>query len=369
MSLYRAGVIRLERDVATDYRWVVVDEDLQINFSLHQALSLYLVEALALLDPAEEDYTLDVVTLVESILEDPRVVLLKQTDRAKQELLGRLKGEGVQYEERMERLEEVTHPKPRADFVYSTFNRFREAHRWVAGEAIRPKSIAREMFEGYVPFADYVRLYGLQRSEGVLLRYLSQFYKTLVQSVPERLRDAGVYDVMGFVRSTLERTDSSLLEEWESLLHPEILAAGRAEREAAKEAVRAHELLDDPRVFAARVRAELHQLVRALGRRDWEEAAAGVRPDPDDPEGPWTPERFEAAMAPFFEEYGDLELTPEARQAHWTVIDRQGPRSWRLRQTLLDSAGDHLWALEGRVELGVGASLEGPLIHLQRIGE
>jgi hypothetical protein len=371
-SLYRAGVVRMQRDTATDYLWVVVDEDLQTNFSLHQALSLWLVETLGRLDPGAPDYPLDVLTLVEAVLEDPRIVLLKQADRAKTELIGRLKAEGVPYEERIARLEEVTHPKPLAEFVYETFNRFRDQHRWVRGEAISPKSIGRELFEGFLSFGDYVRLYGLHRSEGVLLRYLSQLYKTLVQSVPERARDEGVYDEIGFLRSLLERTDTSLLDEWESLLHPELHAREIADRRAAKEALRAHELLDDPKAFTARVRAELHQLVRALARRDWEEAAAGVRPgDPDDPSGPaapWTPERFEAALAPFHAAYAEILFTPEARQAHWTVIDPTGPRAWRVRQTLLDPAGDHLWHLEGAIDLTAGASFEGPLVRLRRIG-
>ena len=372
-SLYRAGVLRMQRDSSTDYLWVVVDEDLQTNFSLHQALSLYLVETIGRLDPQAPDFHLDVLTLVESILEDPRAVLLKQADRAKGELIGRLKGEGVPYEERMERIKEVTHPKPRAEFVYETFNRFREQHRWVRGEAISPKSIGREMFEGFFSFGDYVRLYGLQRSEGVLLRHLSQLYKTLMQSVPERDRDAGLYDALGFFRTVLERTDTSLLDEWESLLHPELHAKEIAARQAAKDALRAHELLDDPRAFTARVRAEMHQLVRALAHRDWEEAAAGVRPgDPDDPalaEAHWPPERFEAALAPFFAEYEEILFTPEARQAHWTVIDETASRTWRIRQTLLDPAGDHLWYLEGVVDLTTGHSLEGPLVELRRIGE
>jgi superfamily II RNA helicase len=367
-SLYRAGVVRTKRDTASDYLWVVVDQDLQTNFSLHQALSLYLVETLGRLDPQAPDYHLDLLTLVESILEDPRVVLLKQADRAKGDLIARLKAEGVPYEERMERIREITHPKPLAEFVYETFNRFREQHRWVRGEAISPKSIGREMFEGFLSFADYVRLYGLPRSEGVLLRYLSQLYKTLLQSVPERARDEGLYDALGFFRAVLERTDTSLLDEWESLLHPELHAREIAERQAAKDALRAHELLDDPRAFTARVRAEMHQLVRALAGRDWEEAAAGVRPAAD-PEEVWTPERFEAALAPYFAEYEEILFTPDARQAHWTVIDTTAPRTWRVRQTLLDPAGDHLWHLDGVIDLGSGHSLDGPLVELRAIGE
>jgi len=178
-SLYRAGILEMARDTRSDYLWVVVAQGLQWDFSLHQALSLYLIETLGQLDMQGETYTLDLLTLVESILEDPDVVLRRQVDKLKQELVAQLKADGMQYEERMERLEEVTHPQPLKDFLYGSFNRFKGDHPWVGSKEIRPKSIGREMFEGFMSFADYVKRYGLQRSEGVLLRYVSQLYKTL----------------------------------------------------------------------------------------------------------------------------------------------------------------------------------------------
>ncbi len=153
----------------------------------------------------------------------------------------------MDYEQRMERLDEVTHPKPLSDFIYGTFNRFRGEHPWVGGQDIRPKSIGREMLEGYMSFADYVKRYGLQRSEGVLLRYLSQLYKTLNQSVPELSKNEPVLDALGFFRTLLEHTDTSLLEEWESLLHPELRAAARrAKRKTATETLWIEELAPRP---------------------------------------------------------------------------------------------------------------------------
>ncbi len=364
-SLYRAGVIQMVRDSRSAYRWVVVNEELQWDFSLLQALALYLVEALALLDRESPAYAPDLVGLVEAILEDPQVVLYRQVDRLKADLVARLKAEGVPYEERMERLDEVTHPKPNADFIYSTFDHFRQQHPWVGGETIRPKSIGREMFEGYMSFDQYVRLYGLQRSEGVLLRYLSQLYKTLGMSVPETAKTAEVYEIEGFFRTLIEHTDTSLLEEWESLLHPELLLQRAEERAAARRAFRVYELFHDPKAFAARVRAEMLQLVRALAAGDYEEAVSCVRPDPDDP---WTPDRFEAALAPYREEYGEILFTPEARQAHRTVIEKTGERTWDVSQVLVDPAGDDLWALQGTIDFTVGTGFEGPLVRLRRIG-
>ncbi|MFP5284195.1 MAG: DEAD/DEAH box helicase, partial [Thermoanaerobaculia bacterium] len=280
-SLYRAGIIKMKRDTVGDYLWAVVAEDLQWDFSLHHALSLYLVETIGLLEPESETYALDLMTLVESILEDPDVILRKQVDKIKQELVAQLKADGIQYEERMERLEEVTHPKPLSDFLYGTFNRFRGEHPWVGGHDVRPKSIGREMYEGYLSFADYVKRYGLQRSEGVLLRYLSQLYKTLDQTVPEYAKTAEVWDALGYFRALLHHTDTSLLEEWESLLHPEIRLM-RLQRHQAAEALWLKQLLADPKAFAARIRAELHLVVRALAEKEWEDAAAAVLQDPDD---------------------------------------------------------------------------------------
>ncbi|HSN87796.1 MAG TPA: DUF3516 domain-containing protein, partial [Thermoanaerobaculia bacterium] len=365
-SLYRSGIIRMKRDTAASYLWAVVAEDLQLDFSLHHVLSLYLVETLGSLEPASETYVPDLITLVESILEDPDAVLRKQVDKLKQELVARLKADGVEYEERMERLEEVTHPKPLSDFIYGTFNHFRGKHPWVGGQDIHPKSIGREMFEGYMSFADYVKRYSLQRSEGVLLRYLSQLYKTLDQTVPEPVKTEDVWDALGFFRALVEQTDSSLLEEWEGLLHPEILVRTR-HREAAREILWLQELLADPKTFTARVRAEMHLLVRALSLKDWEEATNLVKQDAEEPETLWDADRFEAALAPFFEEYGELLFTPESRRHQWTHIRPTGDRTWDVTHTLLDPQGDNLWAIQGTIDLRNPEEVEGPIVRVGRI--
>src|SRR5690606_15729933 len=135
------------------------------------------------------------------------------------------------------------------------------------------------------------RRYGLQRSEGVLLRYLSQFHNTLVQSIPESARDDELWDAIGFFRAMLARVDSSLVEEWEEILRP---GAVRPDRPAPPP--RPYDLARHPRALAARIRGELHQLVRALAARDWEAAVASVQANPEDP---WDEARFEAALAPF----------------------------------------------------------------------
>jgi hypothetical protein len=357
-------VLKLRRDTRGGYLWVVVDEELQREFSLHQALSLFMVEAIGGLDPESPEYALDLVSVVESVLEDPDVILRRQVDKLRDELVAKMKAEGIPYEERMERLEEVTHPKPGAERIYAAFADFRRRHPWLGDEVIRPKSIGRDLLERYLSFGDYVRLYGLQRSEGVLLRYLSQLYRTLVHSVPERAQTEAVIEVAAVFRTLIEHTDTSLLEEWESLLHPELRIQRAEGRARAREALRAWELLHDPRAFAARVRAEMHALTAALARGEWEEAADAVRQDPGDP---WTPERFEAAMRPLLAEYGFLDFTPRARQASLTRLEQTAPRRWEVTQNLLDREGEGSWHLRGVIDLSAGATLEGPLVRLHGI--
>ncbi|MDL2716711.1 MAG: DUF3516 domain-containing protein [Acidobacteriota bacterium] len=365
-SLYRAGVIGLAD--GHPYR-VVVAEDLQWDFSLHQALSLFALSALGELDPASPTYAVDALTVVESILENPDVILRRQVDKAKGRLIAELKEEGVPYEERMARLEEVTHPKPLADLLYGAFNAFRTAHPWTAGSDVSPKSIGREMFETFAGFSDYVKSYGLERSEGVLLRYLSQLYKTLDQTVPEAAKTDELWDVLGFFRSLVGETDASLLEEWERMRHPELLLAertGDAQPAKRKEATWLTELLANPRVFAARVRADAQLLVRALARKDWEEAAERVFEGAD--ESRWDAARFEAAMEPFFAEYGELASGSEARLHHLTQLKSTGPRQWDVTQTLVDPKGDHTWAIFAGIDLRDDGAPDGPILRIRRIG-
>ena len=367
-SLSRAGIIEMVKDAVSDYRWVVVNEKLQWDFSLFHALSVYLVEAIALLDTSSETYALDVITFVEAILEDPAVILRSQLNRAKEELLARLKAEGATYEERVARLDEVTYPQPNLELIESSFADYRQVHPWIRAAAIRPKSIGREMYEGYWSFADYVRLYGLQRSEGVLLRYVNQLYKTLVQSVPTWARTDELLDAMGYLRSMLENVDTSLLEEWESLLHPEVRLEHRGDSRAAHRDLVLAELTADPKVFAARVRAELHGLVRALAAGDWESAAAAVRSDPAHPEGPWTPERLEAALRPFLERYDRIVFDARARLADATTITLAGHLRWEVTQTIHDPEEENLWCAAGIVDLAAPDALDGPLVTLVRVG-
>ncbi|MEM8997835.1 MAG: DUF3516 domain-containing protein, partial [Acidobacteriota bacterium] len=366
-SLGRAGIIKALKDTQSSYYWIVVDEELQWDFNLFQALALYLVEAIEVLDPEDLEYALDAVTVTESILENPNVVLFRQRDKMRTEAIGRMKAEGIRYDERMAKLEEIDHPKPILEFIEATFESFRQAHPWVRGEDIRPKSIGRDMYEGYYTFNRYVRYYGMQRSEGVLLRYLSQLYKTLVQTVPERAKTEAFYDVLGFFRTMLEHVDSSLIEEWESMLHPELQMDKDAQREARRE-LRAYELFHDPKAFVARVRAELHLLVSELAEGDFEAAVSAVWPGPEDSEYRWDEGRFQESLEPFLASYGQLVFNHGARASQHTRVRQTSPRTWDFSQVLVDPEGDNQWYLAGEIDLQDPKALEGKLLRLRHLG-
>jgi len=363
-SLEHAGIIRMVKDTDSSFYWVVVNDELQFDFSLFHNLSLFLVEAIEGLDPEDPDFALDLLSLVESVLEDPTIVLRRQLDVIKTELVNRLKAEGVSYDERMNQLDQVTPPQPRADYLFAVFERFRALHPWVGGDMIKPKSIGREMVEDYLDFGDYVKKYGLHRFEGVLLRYLSQLYKTLDQNVPDFVKDDAVLDVVGYFRSMLERVDTSLIEEWEGLRHPELRLEGVDDTHQAHRILAVEELRTDERKLAARVRAEMRTLVRALSQRDWEAAEAGVR-QPEDEDDRWPEQRFSEAMAPYFERFDTLVFDHRARLNDTTVISREGDKRWKITQNLFDPEDENLWYIEGEVDLDEWDG--GPLVAISEI--
>ena len=215
-SLHRAGIVRMAPSRGNGYG-VEADRDLQFEFSMHQNLSLYLVSTLEMLDPDDPDYALDLLSLVEAILDNPEIVLREQARKLRDELAARLKAERVPFEERMERLREVTHPRPLVDLIEPTFEEFRRLHPWVQGDSIRPKRVGREIFEDTLGFGEFISRYGLQRSEGIVLRYLSQLFKVLSRGVPDRFKTAAVFDQLGCFHALLDRVDRSLLDEWERL--------------------------------------------------------------------------------------------------------------------------------------------------------
>ena len=364
-ALRHAGLIELRRIEGFPGAYVRPAPHLQKDFSLHHTLALYLLDTLPRLPRDSETYALDLLSMVESILEDPDPILWKQLDKARGEAVSRMKAEGLEYDERMAKLEEVEYPKPNRDFVYATFNEFAAKHPWVGQENIRPKSVTREMVERLSTFDDYVREYELQRSEGLVLRYLSECYKALVQTVPEGYRDEAADDVIAFVRATVRGVDSSLVDEWERLRDPSAAPVERAQVAPGELLASVPRALDaDPRAVAARVRNELHRLVKALANKFWDDAAAAIF----QPAGEWPAKRIEAELAPYYAEHPYIDQRPTSRRPEHTFLEKTGPKTYTVRQRLVDEAGEVDWMVEATIDLAVERGEEAPLVELVRVG-
>jgi superfamily II RNA helicase len=346
-SLIEAGIVAVDADT----RRPVVHVDLQEDFSLHHALSLWLIDTLDRLDPEAPTHALDVLTLVESILEDPDYILRQQLEALKRVKLGELKAAGVEYEQRIEELEKLEHPKPLREFVYDTFNAFAREHPWVRGDDARPKSIAREMFERFMDFNEYVREYELGRAEGTLLRYLSDVYKALVQTVPAPVKTPAIEDIEVFFRAMIRAVDSSLLDEWERLRSGEGQAEAKDDADGA--APGEADVTRDEQGFTVLVRNTLWRLLRALARKDWAAAAEGVAESSE--EGPWPAERFARAFAPFFEQHAAIRTDADARAPSRTQLEKKSDR-WEVVQVIADDAGDDDWTIRGWIDLEASAA-------------
>jgi superfamily II RNA helicase len=349
-SLLERGIIESAPREASGRR-LRVNVDLQEDFSLHQALSLFLIDTCPLLDRESPDYPFDLLTLCEAIVEDPEPILRRQVDRLKGAKLEEMRAAGVPYEERMEKLEEVEHPKPLREFLYEHFNAFKAAHPWVEQENVRPKSIAREMFERYQSFADYIREYGLERSEGLLLRHLAQTWKVLAQTVPDAVKTEPVIEMEEYFRELIRGIDSSLLEEWERLRNPGWVAAETTDKPARPQS---YDLLRDRAAFGRLLRGAVLGFLQDVAARDWEAAAARVDPEPptegERPEGSLTglARRIEDEFRPYFEARGRFRLDPEGRAAKHLHVD-ETPEIWDLAQVLVDPDEQNDWEVRLRL--------------------
>jgi hypothetical protein len=335
---------------------VVVDENLQDDFSIDRSLGLWLVAAIDALDPAHEDHAIDLVSLVEAVQDHPRPVLRAQVHAIKGRMIAEMKAAGLDYDARMEKLEDVTWPQPKGDWILEIFRLYREHHPWIDDEAVRPKAVLREMLASWAGFNEFVHEYGLARVEGVLLRYLSGCWRTLSKGVPEAAKTDSIIEIEQWLRALLARTDSSLIAAWEQIQSDEADALGLDLGE------RHVDISEDPRRFKARVRAELHLLVRALSIGDDVEAA--ILCGDDD----WSDGRVAEALAPFVEEYGQRPIFDHrSRLAHRTIVEKTGPHQWRVVQTLLDPEDHGEWSVVGRVDLRSDTDPPGRIIEVTDI--
>ena len=353
-----------------------VNVDLQDDFSMNQTLSLYLMDTLQLLDPASPEYALDLITLVEAILENPEIILRKQLDRLKTEKLNEMKMAGIEYEQRMAELEKLEYPKPQRDFIYGTFNAFAALHPWVGEENIRPKSIAREMFEDYRSFSDYVRGYDLQRSEGLLLRHLNSVFKVLAQTVPDAAKTEEVRDLELYLGAMLRQVDSSLLEAWEKMRDGDYRPQETQELRPPGSEEADLDITRDRKAFTAAIRNRIYSFLRGLVVGDWEEACGLLAEfglegaTPGDEEGePWTPERLKGLLETYRLDHGAPRLDTEGRNVrHTYVLPAEDKRAWRVQQMLVDPDEYNDWVAEFQVDLEASRRQAVPVLALSRLG-
>jgi superfamily II RNA helicase len=346
-----------------------VNVGLQDDFSMDQALSLYLIETIPLLDPQASDYALVLLTLVESILEDPDIILRKQLDRVKGQKMAEMKTEGIEYDQRMEELEKLEYPKPNREFVYATFNAFAARHPWVGEENIHLKSIVREMFEEFRSFADYIKLYELQRAEGVLLRHLNSVFKVISQTVPDTAKNDQMREMELYLGTMIRQVDSSLLDEWEKLRDPNYLPGETKEVRPPGAEEAAFDITRDAKMFTAAIRNKIFTFLRGLVIGDCEQALANLN-SPIDVNGQlWSADRLKLALDAYHAEHERICLEPNARNIRHTYVLPAGDNTiWRVQQMLVDPAGHNDWVAEFEVDLRESQMLQKPALRLRRIG-
>ena len=316
--------------------------DLQEDFTLNQALATYLIEAIPKLDANDPAYPLNVISLAESIVEDPSQIIRKQVDKAKDKLVAQMKADGMEYDARMDALEQVEHPKPGKDFIYQTYNEFVITNPWAKEASVKPKSIAREMFEDYSSFEDYIKTYGLEKSEAILLRHLSEVYKILAQTVPPSAKTEELEEAETFFGDMLRTTDSSIIDEWEKLKNPDFIP----EEKPAPERKPAPYTRNKTALTQA-TRTAILNFVKLLAQNNPTAALQEI------PAENFTPADLAVFLNTHYETNGLIRLDPEARNKKHTHIEEiPEKKTWLIHQTLIDQEdiNDHTATFELNLE-------------------
>ncbi|MFF8186324.1 DEAD/DEAH box helicase [Microbacterium sp. NPDC016588] len=328
--------------------------DLQPNFALNQPLSPFALAAIEMLDPDVElgrgpdaapptssvgtgHYALDVVSVIEATLDDPRPILSQQQFRARGEAVAAMKREGIEYDERMELLEEITWPKPLDALLAQAYEVFASSQPWIRDFELSPKSVVRDMFERACSFGEYVSLYQLARSEGLVLRYLSDAYRAIRQTVPVDAQTPDLLDLIAWLGELVRQVDSSLVDEWEQLINPADDPSAPVVPPAPPS------ILTNRRAFVVLVRNEMFRRVQlaALQRDD---ELVGLDPDVDWP----------GVLDRYFDEHDSIGTGGASRSSALVDIDESAATDgvWRVEQTIDDPAGDHDWRIRAEVDLG-----------------
>ncbi|MGV8896179.1 MAG: DEAD/DEAH box helicase [Rhodoglobus sp.] len=329
--------------------------DLQPNFALNQPLSPFALAVFELLDPESPTYPLDMFSILESTLDDPRPVLQQQQFMARGEAVAAMKAEGIEYDQRMELLEEVTWPKPLEELLDASFERYSATQPWIGDFALSPKSVVRDMYERAMTFADFIGFYQLAPREGLVLRYLSDAYRAARQTIPDDAKTEELLDVIEWLGELVRQVDSSLLDEWEAMINPS------ADPTAPVVPPAPPSVLSNPRAFRVLVRNEMFRRVQLAALENWEalgelDAASGFAAD-----------AWADAMDAYFDEHDTLGFGGNARGPAMIMIT-EGAQQWTVRQIFDDPAGDHDWGISATIDLAESAELGLAVVRVTSIG-
>ena len=343
-TLFDTNVIETEDrdDGGKDYFMTV---DMPDDFALDQPLSPFLLAALELLDPESDTYALDVISMVEATLEDPKQVLRAQERQARDEAMIRMKEDGLDYDERMDRLQEITYPKPLEDMLQAAFDEYRHDVPWANDYWLSPKSVVRDMVETASDFTGYIARYNIARSEGTLLRYLSDAYRALARTVPQEKRDEQLDDIISWLRVVVRSIDSSLVDEWEHAGTDTDASEAAANLAApgAKQAV-----VEDRRGLTVLVRNAVFRRVQLMDLDKPDELGAL------DKDWGYGVHEWEDTLDDYYDEHEYVNIDAKARSGELFILDESKENSehaWKVRQIIDDSDGDHDWAITGTVDL------------------
>lgn len=319
--------------------------DLPEDFALDQPLSPFLLAALELLDPESETYTFDLISMVEATLEDPKQVLRAQERQARDAAMAAMKADGVEYEERLERLQDITYPKPLEDLLDAAFAQYCTKVPWAADYELSPKSVLRDMLESAADFKGYIQKLGIARSEGILLRYLAEAFRSLDRTVPLEKRNDQLNDIISWLGFVVRSVDSSLVDEW--------AAAGEDSAFDAAPPSGADVVVADRRGMTLLVRNALFRRVSLAARERADELG-----ELDEAWG-MGEIRWRRALEAFFEAHEELLVDGDARSTAFFTIDEsdelkpaaEGGHVWHVHQIFHDSDGDHDFGIMADVDL------------------
>ena len=334
-----------------------VTMDLPEDFALDQPLSPFLLAALELLDPESPEYAFDLVSMVEATLEDPRQVLRAQERKARDAAMAEMKMDGVDYDERLERIAEVTYPKPLENLLDAAFGKYCDAVPWARDYCLRPKSVLRDMLESAADFKGYIQKLGIMRYEGILLRYLSEAFRGLDRTIPEDKRTEQLKDIIAWLGLVVRSVDSSLVDEWEN--------AGSVLDAAPPDAAGAEAVVHDRRGLTVLVRNALFSRVRMAAHRD----IAGL----GEADGEWGfgERAWAQALDEYYEAHEEILLDADARSKAYLILneaDEEEAHVWHVRQIFHDEDGDNDFAIAADVDLDATQAGDGVVFKDYRVG-